>query len=109
MMIHYLLQSSTFHPDLSVGRVPLGLLTPAEQAVYEGLKSEKRRRDWLLGRWTGKRLVQKVVGEGIPLEGVEILAAEDGAPVVSGQWSVVSGQWTLSISHSHEHAFCGAV
>lgn len=62
----------------------MGLLTPAEQAVFEGLKSDKRRRDWLLGRWTGKRLVQALaegyfcIGHGVPLDAVEILPAEIG-------------------------------
>ncbi|NUM43181.1 MAG: 4'-phosphopantetheinyl transferase superfamily protein [Anaerolineales bacterium] len=111
-MIYTLLQSSAAHPDLATGRVPLGLLTPAEQAVFEGLKSDKRRRDWLLGRWTGKRLVQALaegyfcIGHGVPLDAVEILPAEDGAPTASLLTNHES-RITLSISHSHEHAFCG--
>ena len=123
-MIHYLTQSSTSHPDLSTGCVPAGLLTPAEQAFYDGLKydglkSDKRRHDWLLGRWTGKRLVRRAIGNGIPLDGIEILAADNGAPVVSIQYSVSWGSSplatthfqlptvTLSISHSANRAFCG--
>jgi 4'-phosphopantetheinyl transferase len=107
-MLHFLTQSSAAHPDLFSARVPPGLLTPTEQTVFAGLKSEKRRHDWLLGRWAGKSLVQRVMGNHIPLNQIEILAADDGAPVVN---LLVSGghfpPLTLSISHSADRAFCG--
>ncbi len=108
-MIYCLLQSSSAHLDLSTGQVPLELLTPAEQKYFEQLKAEKRRHDWLLGRWTGKRLMQAVIGKGIPLNAIEILPAEDGAPMVRVQASQGRGPWMLSISHSHDCGFCGGV
>ena len=108
-MIYCLLQSSSTHPDLSAGQVPLELLTPAELRYFEQLKAEKRRHDWLLGRWTGKRLMQAMIGKGIPLNAIEILPAEDGAPMVRVQASLSRGPWTLSISHSHDCGFCGGV
>lgn len=124
-MIYGFRQSSSPRP-LAAGPLLSELLTPAEQAFFDGLKSDKRRHDWLLGRWTGKRLVQAVIGNGIPLDGVEILSAEDGAPVVRVQhsgfraWPSAAGtplpipnrqlpEITLSISHSHNQAFCGLV
>ena len=57
----------------SLADVPPGdaWLGPRERAVLAGLRVAKRREDWRLGRWTAKAAVG---------EGVEILAAADGAP-----------------------------
>lgn len=70
-----------------------GWLSSREQAVLAGLRLPKRRIDWLLGRWAAKRAVGSLLaGTGAghvsqdPDAGaastVEILAAEDGRPVV---------------------------
>ncbi|MEN9935778.1 MAG: hypothetical protein RLZZ387_2357 [Chloroflexota bacterium] len=132
-MIHYLLQSSADHPGLAEGVPPEGLLSAAERERFESLGTAKRRRDWLLGRWTAKRLLQTTLrqqGCDLPLDALEIRAAPDGAPEVvlahaadgapevfvgqratqhsalSTQHSALSTQYSLSISHSRGRALC---
>lgn len=75
----------------------LSWLGPRERAVADGFRAPNRRRDWLRGRWTARQLLP---------DGVEILAAADGAPEVwrGPERLAVS----LSISHSGPLAFCGA-
>jgi 4'-phosphopantetheinyl transferase len=70
-------------------------LTPDERAVLAGLAVAKRRGDWRLGRWTAKNLVAAVVD--VPVDRVEVRAADDGAPeaLVDGAATEVS----LSLSH----------
>jgi 4'-phosphopantetheinyl transferase len=50
------------------------------------LKTDKRRRDWLLGRWTSKRLLQSLVeqqiGLRLPLDAFVIDNHPSGAPVL---------------------------
>ena len=112
-MIHWLLQTRAAHPDLARGVPPVSLLSAAETAVFNALKTEKRRRDWLLGRWTAKQLIQTVVKQekdvAIALEDFSILAGADGAPIINSQWPIVNGQWSISISHARETAFCALV
>lgn len=83
-------------PRDALGREPLYLLgvaaeipaaedwlAPREREVLAGLRFPKRRGDWLLGRWTAKRLLGVLLGvRGGPpeLRALEIRAAEDGAP-----------------------------
>jgi 4'-phosphopantetheinyl transferase len=74
-------------------------LSSAERECFLRLKSAKRRHDWLLGRWTAKRLLHRVVGE-VP----EILSGADGAPFVPHFPTLC-----LSISHSGDYAFCAAL
>lgn len=64
----------------SAAEVPAGdaWLGPAERRVLAGLRVEKRRADWRLGRWALKRAVEAATGTAP--ERVEILAAADGAP-----------------------------
>lgn len=81
---------------------PAGFLSPSEQAIWEGLRSPKRQQDWLLGRWTAKRLIQKMDGGGLPLTAIVIENDGDGVPAVT-----LSG-YSLSISHCDGHAFCAA-
>lgn len=71
-MIHWLVQSSAAHPDLARGVPPAGLLSAAEQERLAGFRVEKRRKEWLLGRWTAKHLLQayceETLGYRPPLE-----------------------------------------
>jgi 4'-phosphopantetheinyl transferase len=99
------------------------MLSEGETARLAQLTVEKRRRDWLLGRWTAKQLVQsyleREIGVSLPLHAIEIVNDADGAPraiydlrftiddfttraIVNRQSSIVN----ISISHSYEHAFC---
>ena len=119
-MIHWLTQSAAAHPDLAQAlSAPAGLLTPVEQARFEALKTDKRRRDWLLGRWTAKKLVQTVltskIGQPPSFQTITIHNQLNGVPV--GRYHhlfdepspLLPDPFTLSISHAGDHAFCALV
>src|SRR5262245_45476038 len=123
-MIHWLLQSTSDHPYLAHGVAPAGLLSDSEQARLAALKIDKRRRDWLLGRWTAKGLIQSYVerqtGLRVPLDELIVGSCPDGAPYLSlgrGSWSAhlplnlqsAICNLQLSISHSGGRAFCALV
>ena len=55
-----------------------GWLSPGEREVLAGLRVEKRRRDWRLGRFAAKTAAARWLG--VPISRVEIVAAPDGAP-----------------------------
>jgi len=109
-MIYWLMESMANHRDIARGICPDGLLNAAEQRQLNTLHVDKRRREWLLGRWTAKRLLQtmsaKHHGRHIPFELLTIVNAPSGAPVASGRWS---DNVTLSISHRGTHAFSAAL
>ena len=80
-------------------------LTAAERLRLDEFRFEKRRGDWLLGRWTAK-LALLGMG-GLPQRGIsrfEIQSAPDGAPLplLDGKTFEVG----LSLSHSHDRAIC---
>lgn len=79
-------------------------LSSAELRHLGGLTVVKRRRDWLLGRWTAKGLVMAHLRRDDPCA-VSIEAGGDGAPRVLYDGSPLS----VSISHSHGHALCAVV
>lgn len=81
---------------------PAGFLSPSEQVIFERLRSPKRQQDWLLGRWTAKRLIQKMDGRGLPLASIVVENDGDGVPAVT-----LPG-YSLSISHCDGQAFCAA-
>jgi 4'-phosphopantetheinyl transferase len=116
-MIHWLLQSLDDCPDILRGDSTPAWLSAAEQARLHGFKVEKRRRDWLLGRWTAKNLVQRYLahttGEAPAPNTIFIGADADGAPYASCEGRGARGEnrlpVSLSISHSHGTAFCGLV
>jgi 4'-phosphopantetheinyl transferase len=70
-------------------------LNGSERAVLARLAVAKRRSDWRLGRWTAKSLVAAVLD--VPVDSVEVRAAEDGSPdaLVDG----AATGWSLSLSH----------
>jgi len=79
-------------------------LSRHERGVLEGLRFTPRRASWRLGRWTAKRAVASCLGRDGGLEGVEVVAASDGAPeaIVDG----VAAPLSISISHSGDRGFC---
>lgn len=88
-------------------QLPEGLdwLTPGEQARYEGFRFDKRRGDWLLGRWAAKRaLLELAERPDRDMTRFEIRSEENGAPLpmLDGAPYEVG----LSISHSNDRAFC---
>jgi len=116
---------------------PPRLLSAAETARCAELRFERRRRDWLLGRWTAKHLVQAylagVAGESCGLVDLLIVAAADGAPEVemhNAQWTMhndssqpalvsvrpetapvysTDAGLSLSISHSRDTSMCAVM
>lgn len=97
-MIQWLVQS---HADMA----PAGFLSEVEQARFDALKSDKRCQDWLLGRWTAKRLLQTMVGGAVPLTNLVIENDGDGVPTAQ----LLGYDFSLSISHCDGWAFCAAV
>ncbi len=108
-MIYYLVQSTAAHPDLPRGIPPAGLLNGAEERAFRRLMTNKRREDWLLGRWTAKRLLQAVVqrerGEYLEASSFTIINAPSGAPIVTSGYFANAA---LSISHRDGYALCAA-
>jgi len=92
---------------------PANLLSQAEQAIYTTLKADKRRSDWLLGRYTAKHLIQQVAeqraGQTIPLTAFSILGRADGSPEVVWDTPAHGFDCTISISHSADKALCALV
>lgn len=86
-MIHWTLQARSQDPDLARGAAPAGLLSAAELERLGQFTAEKRRREWLLGRFTAKRLVQQYLeaetGQRPPLDALVIGRDSDlsAAPV----------------------------
>ncbi|WP_420645426.1 4'-phosphopantetheinyl transferase family protein [Candidatus Leptofilum sp.] len=112
-MIHWLAQSHEVVPKTAVTGGSFQFLSEKEAARLASLKTEKRRRDWLLGRWTTKRLLQTVVWETqnttVPLDLITVSNNPDGVPTIESQLPMVNGQFSISISHSHGHALVTAV
>jgi 4'-phosphopantetheinyl transferase len=105
--INWLVQSTADCPALMASDGE-GILSAGERERLAALTNEKRRGDWLLGRWTAKRLLQALIEQGrgvlVPLDQVVIEADETGAPhgLVDGFDAPVP----LSISHSSGTALC---
>jgi 4'-phosphopantetheinyl transferase len=90
------------------------LLAPDETAYLATLRAPKRRHDWLLGRRVAKRLIRAVLAARLssvpPLEAIVVLPHPDGWPQVSlPALGPAAPPLTLSISHSHDRAFCALI
>ncbi len=115
VVIQWLIQTPDAHPALAQAVAPSGFLTAKEAAVFNNLQVEKRRKDWLLGRWTAKHLLQQVIyqqsGQRIPFTTIGILAGDDGAPRVHLAPSILhpDHQYSISISHSNDTALCAVI
>lgn len=79
-----------------------GWLGPEERRIQAGLRIEKRRRDWRLGRFTAKKLlIESGLGRAEDLARLSILADDDGAPEAHLDGRPLD--LTVSISHSTLH------
>lgn len=110
-MLRWLVQPIEDQPEIVAGYAPAGLLSPDEANRLARFTVVKRRRDWLLGRWTAKQLLQahihQLSGDTFPLDQLVIGVSEGGAPYVAH--TAASADYlplSLSISHSHGLAFC---
>ncbi len=112
-MIHWLTQSHETMPQTAVSSQTATFLSDSEAARLAALPTEKRRRDWLLGRWTAKRLLQTVIWETshttVPLDLITVANNADGVPLVASQLPLVDGQYSISLSHAHGKALVAAV
>lgn len=81
---------------------PEDFLSRAELEKYGGFKVEKRRRDWLGGRYAAKTLLREILGLGLSLRKIEISYDGFGRPV----WDGDAGVHLVSITHSGP--FCAA-
>jgi 4'-phosphopantetheinyl transferase len=82
-------------------------LSLSEGKVLAKLRYPKRRREWLLGRWTAKQLLRRSYPayRALPLTEISVANDPDGAPffVVAGEGRL---PLSLSISHRDDRAFC---
>lgn len=112
-MLYWLLQSQSAHPDLPLGQAPAGLLTPQELRQLDRFKSHPRRRDWLLGRWTAKRLLQQVIEHRFnvqaPPYAITIHTRPGGAPLPEIHLPLEGPGFNLSLSHKEGYALCAVV
>jgi 4'-phosphopantetheinyl transferase len=82
----------------------LDWLHPSELEIVHSLRFEKRRNDWLLGRWTAKNLLRESWFLDRELAQLAILPRENKAPFVF--LNGVQQTCIISISHSHGQSFC---
>lgn len=111
MTVHWLLVGREQLPQPDATTAP-DFLAGVERDQHAALTVPKRRADWLLGRWTAKQIVHDLLTGGpandAALRRIVIARRDDGSPYaedLDGRPLAV----TLSISHSHGHAFCAAV
>lgn len=100
-IIYWYAQSSDDIP------VSLDWLHFSEVQVLDGYHFEKKRKDWLLGRWTAKNAIKIFLSKEYPtlkLKDIEVRRAEDGAPepLLYGNLLPVH----ISLSHSHNIGLC---
>ena len=93
-------------PELEAEHPP-GFLSALERQALESLRFLKRRREWLLGRWTAKQLLQRChpAYRSLPLHAITVSNDDDGAPYLSVQDQGRLAM-SLSISHREDRAFC---
>jgi|AutmiccommuBRH23_1029490.scaffolds.fasta_scaffold00009_191 4'-phosphopantetheinyl transferase len=92
-LIYWNLTDSTHLPE------SLNWLSGDESLQFQGFRFQKRRNDWLLGRWTVKRLIQSIYSEVKDLSSnrISIKNEASGAP-----YALIDGdQMKESLSLSH--------
>lgn len=78
-------------------------LSEEELLRLAGLRFEKRRKEWLLGRWTAKQLLRR--SRSVEADAVQIRNEASGKPFfVNINGSALEG--CLSISHRAGRSFC---
>jgi 4'-phosphopantetheinyl transferase len=109
-MIYWLAHSPDPKQFWDSNPLPPGWLSVDESVSFSQFKSDRRKIDWLLGRWTAKHLIQSYLGMGISLQDIEILSNADGSPKINlPSHALDHTPVTLSISHSHGKAICALV
>jgi 4'-phosphopantetheinyl transferase len=96
---HYLTQRQADLPDHE------NWLTSQETEVLAGLEFPKRRSDWLLGRWTAKSALSRLLpAPARPMTYWQIVAGQAGAPVVLENGN--RSELAVSLSHRSGRALC---
>ncbi len=100
-----LFQAETRLPAWNGAGAP-DFLSGAEQERLARMRFPKRRREWLLGRWTIKKLLQVChpACAGLTLDQIEIAYEAGGAPYWLSEGRPALA--TISISHREDAAAC---
>ena len=97
-MIRYAIRRFEEMPDA------VDWLHPAESLEYQRFSVEKRKRDWLLGRWTAKTLLKSCWLPEMEISALRIKSGENREPhFLEGD---TLQPYTITISHGHGQAFC---
>lgn len=85
---------------------PEDFLSGVELERLAGMRFARRREEWLLGRWTAKKLLRRVHGAlaRLPLKDWSVANAANGQPFASLDGARLAG--CLSISHRSGRAAC---
>jgi 4'-phosphopantetheinyl transferase len=82
-------------------------LSEEERCVLSGLRFEKRRNDWRLGRWTAKKVIAQCLSQvNLKPSLLKIRAAADGAP--EAFYDNKPLDISISISHAAQRSLCAA-
>jgi|SRR5690625_4462697 len=87
-------------------RLVTRILTRKEQNVFRELKSERRKIEFLAGRFAAKEAFAKATGQGIgklSFQDIEILPSQKGAPMMTAK-GFKEYQIHISITHSEHYA-----
>ena len=75
------------------------LLSRSELKKYKSFPVEKRRKDWLAGRWVAKSLVLEALGRKDAFSMMEIMSDDDGQPFILYP-ALKPGAYSISLTHS---------
>ncbi|MBM7599900.1 holo-[acyl-carrier protein] synthase [Virgibacillus halotolerans] len=87
------------------------ILTQNETTVFNELPTERRKIEYLAGRFAAKEAFAKATGTGIgalSFQHIEIIAGENGAPVLKAK-GYEKDSIFISITHSHDYAVAQVV
>ncbi len=98
---------SLAQPAWDEANPPDDFLSGEEKKRLSELRFQKRRADWLRGRWTAKKLLL-LVDPGcshLPIQTIQVANEPEGAPflLISGEQRYPG---VLSISHCGSYALC---
>ncbi|MFD1851844.1 holo-ACP synthase [Oceanobacillus bengalensis] len=87
------------------------ILTENEKKIYDNLKSESRKVEFLAGRFAAKEAIAKAFGTGIgklSFKHMEVLPDTNGAPEAKVK-NYEESRIFISITHSRDYAVAQAV
>ncbi|MRH43629.1 holo-ACP synthase [Aquibacillus halophilus] len=87
------------------------VLTEEEKVIFDKLQSDKRKIEFLAGRFAAKEAYSKAIGTGLgklSFQDIEIITDELGAPKISVKEAYGSSIF-VSISHSQAYAIAQVI